>query len=77
MSCRECTCGTPAAAQTKINIYLPFAKEWSIILPLNVLLIQTLFNLWYNYLFSINVLDVSYQLHLCWEVSVLCLDHLP
>ena len=82
MSCRECTCGTPVdATQIKINIYLPFAQEWLIILPLNVpvnvLIFQAGFNLWSTYLASINVFDFPYQLHLCWEVSVLCLDQLP
>ena len=79
-TCRaaRCTCGTPVAAtQIKINIILPFAQEWLIILPLNVLIFQALFNLWSTYLASINVFDVPYQLHLCWEVSVLCLDQLP
>ena len=69
MSCRECTCGTPVdATQIKINIYLPFAQEWLIILPLNVLIFQALFNLESTYFASINVFDVPYQLHLCWEV---------
>ena len=79
-TCRaaRCNCGTPAAAtQITINIYLPFAQEWFIILPLNVLLFQAGFNLWSTYLFSINVFDVPYQLHLCREVTVLCLDQLP
>ena len=72
----RCTCGTPVAA-TQIKIILPFAQEWLIILPLNVLIFQALFNLWSTYLASINVFDFPYQLHLCWEVSVLCLDQLP
>ena len=67
----------PPVRQIKINIILPFAQEWLIILPLNVLIFQALFNLWSTYLASINVFDVPYQLHLCWEVSVLCLDQLP
>ena len=63
--------------QITINIYLPFAKEWLIILPLDVLLFQAGFNRLSTYLFSINVYDVPYQLHLCREVTVLCLDQLP
>ena len=79
-TCRaaRCNCGTPVAAtQIKINIYLPFAREWLIILPLDVLLFQAGFNRLSTYLFSINVYDVPYQLHLCREVTVLCLDQLP
>ena len=79
-TCRaaRCNCGTPVAAtQIKINIYLPFAREWLIILPLDVLIFQAGFNLLSTYLFSINVYDVPYQLHLCREVTVLCLDQLP
>ena len=73
----RCTCGTPVAA-TQIRIILPFAQEWLIILPLNVLIFQALFtcNLESTYFASINLFDVPYQLHLCWEV-VLCLDQLP
>ena len=79
-TCRaaRCNCGTPVAAmQITINIYLPFAKEWLIILPLDVLLFQAGFNRLSTYLFSINVYDVPIQLHLCREVTVLCLDQLP
>ena len=79
-TCRaaRCNCGTPVAAtQIKINIYLPFAREWLIILPLDVLIFQAGFNRLSTYLFSINVYDVPYQLHLCREVTVLCLDQLP
>ena len=79
-TCRaaRCNCGTPVAAtQITINIYLPFAREWLIILPLDVLLFQAGFNRLSTYLFSINVYDVPYQLHLCREVTVLCLDQLP
>ena len=65
----RCTCGTPVAA-TQIKIILPFAQEWLIILPLNVLIFQALLNLESTYFASINLFDVPYQLHLCWEVSV-------